>query len=44
MAKTLEELMDYDKRLVVVLAEISYSLFNKNNPTFAKRILNLGIM
>ena len=44
MAKTLEELMEYDKRLVVVLAEISYSLFNKNNVAFAKRILNLGIM
>ena len=36
--------MEYDKRLVVVLAEISYSLFNKNNVAFAKRILNLGIM
>jgi transketolase len=44
MAKTLEELMEYDQRLVVVLAEISYSLFNKNNVAFAKRILNLGIM
>ncbi len=44
MVTTLEELMATDERLVVVLAEISYSLFNKNNPTFAKRILNLGIM
>jgi transketolase len=44
MVKTLEELMAYDERLVVVLADISYSLFNKNNPAFAKRILNLGIM
>ena len=44
MVKTLEELLAYDERLVVVLAEISYSLFNKNNPAFAKRILNLGIM
>ena len=44
MVKTLEELMAYDERLVVVLAEISYSLFNKNNAAIAKRILNLGIM
>jgi transketolase len=44
MVKTLEELLAYDERLVVVLAEISYSLFNKNNAAFAKRILNLGIM
>ena len=44
MVKTLEEHMAYDERLVVVLAEISYSLFNKNNPIFANRILNLGIM
>jgi transketolase len=44
MVKTLEELMTYDERLVVVLAEISYSLFNKNNAALAKRILNLGIM
>jgi transketolase len=44
MVKTLEELMAYDERLVVVLAEISYSLFNKNNTAFAKRILNVGIM
>ena len=44
MVKTLEELMANDERLVVVLAEISYSLFNKNTIEFAKRILNLGIM
>ncbi len=44
MVTTLEDLMKTDERLVVVLAEISYSLFNKNNPAFAKRILNLGIM
>ena len=30
MVKTLEELMARDERLVVVLAVISYSLFNKN--------------
>jgi transketolase len=44
MVKTLEELIVYDERLVVVLAEISYSLFNKHNTALAKRILNLGIM
>jgi transketolase len=44
MVKTLEELMAYDERLVVVLAEISNSLFNKNTSEFAERILNLGIM
>jgi transketolase len=44
MVKTLEDLLVRDERLVVVLAEISYSLFNKNNPAFAKRVLNLGIM
>jgi len=36
--------MAYDERLVVVLAEISNSLFNKNTSEFAERILNLGIM
>ena len=44
MVKTLEELMATDERLVVLLADISYSLFNKNNPTFSERILNLGIL
>src|SRR5437667_10919337 len=44
MVKTLEELMANDDRFVVVLAEISYSLFNKNTTEFAERILNLGIM
>src|SRR5215471_15548177 len=44
MVKTLEELMANDERLVVVHAEISYSLFNKNTTEFAERILNLGIM
>ncbi len=44
MVKTLEELMIYDERLVVVLAEISYSYFNKNSPQFSERILNVGIM
>ena len=44
MVTTLEELMANDERLVVVLAEISYSLFNKNTTEFAERILNLGIM
>ncbi len=44
MVETLEELMANDERLVVVLAEISYSLFNKNTTEFAERILNLGIM
>ena len=44
MVKTLEELMAYDERLVVVLAEISNSLFNKNTSEFAERILNLGIV
>lgn len=44
MVKTLEELLAHDERLVVVLAVISYSLFNKNSSLFAERILNLGIM
>ena len=44
MVKTLEELMACDERLVVVLAEISNILFNKNNTDIGKRILNLGIM
>jgi transketolase len=44
MVKTLEELMASDERLVVVLAVISYSLFNQTPSAFAKRILNLGIM
>ena len=44
MVKTLEELMTYDERLVVVLAEISYSYFNKHSPQFSERILNVGIM
>ena len=44
MVTTLEELMATDERLVVLLADISYSLFNKNNPVFSERILNLGIL
>jgi transketolase len=44
MVKTLEELMASDERLVVVLAVISYSLFNQTTSAFAERILNLGIM
>jgi transketolase len=44
MVKTLEELMTYDERLVVVLADISYNYFNKNSPQFSERILNVGIM
>src|SRR5271157_4046704 len=44
MVQTLEELLAYDERLVVVLAEISYDLFNKNSQEFSERILNLGIL
>jgi transketolase len=44
MVKTLEELMVADERLVVLLADISYSLFDKDNPIFSERILNLGIL
>jgi transketolase len=44
MVTTLEELMATDERLVVLLADISNSLFNKHNPLFSERILNLGIL
>lgn len=44
MVTTLEELMVIDERLVVLLADISYGLFNKENSTFSERILNLGIL
>ena len=44
MAKTLEELMVTDERLVVLLADISYSLFDQDNAQFSQRILNLGIL
>jgi transketolase len=44
MVTTLEELMATDERLVVLLADISYSQFNKDNPLFSERILNLGIL
>jgi len=44
MITTLEELMVTDERLVVLLADISYSLFNKDNSKFSDRILNLGIL
>jgi transketolase len=44
MAKTLEELMLTDERLVVLLADISYSLFNKVPAELSERILNLGIL
>src|SRR5215471_811506 len=44
MVKTLEELMAHDERLVVVLAEISYSYFNTHSTQFSERILNVGIM
>ena len=44
MATTLEDLMATDERLVVLLADISYSLFNTDNSRFSGRILNLGIL
>jgi len=44
MAKTLEELMVTDERLVVLLADISYSLFDQHNAIFSERILNLGVL
>jgi transketolase len=44
MVNTLEELMTYDERLVVLLADISHGIFNKDNPAFSQRILNLGIL
>ncbi len=44
MVTTLEELMVTDERLVVLLADISYSLFNTGNSRYSERILNLGIL
>ena len=44
MVTTLEDLLATDERLVVLLADISYSLFNKDNSIFSERILNLGIL
>jgi len=44
MATTLEDLMATDERLVVLLADISYSLFSTDNSRFSERILNLGIL
>ena len=44
MVTTLEDLMAIDERLVVLLADISYSLFNTAHSRFSERILNLGIL
>jgi len=44
MVTTLENLLVTDERLVVLLADISYSLFKKENKLFSQRILNLGIL
>jgi transketolase len=44
MVKTLEDLAKQDERLVVLLAAISNSLFSKDNPHIARRVINLGIM
>ena len=44
MITTLEELLVTDERLVVLLADISYSLFHHDNTIFLERILNLGIL
>ena len=44
MVTTLEELIVADERIVVLLADISYSLFNKDSAILSERILNLGIL
>ncbi len=44
MVTTLDELLVTDERLVVLLADISYSLFKTASARAAKRILNLGIL
>ncbi len=44
MATTLVDSMVTDERLVVLLADISYSLFNSAPPRILERILNLGIL
>jgi transketolase len=44
MVATLEALMEQDERLVVILADISDSLFHADNPRVGARLFNLGIM
>ncbi len=44
MAETLEDILSQDKRVVVVLADISDSLFDKQRPEVRERLFNLGIM
>jgi transketolase len=44
MVETLEDILLQDKRMVVVLAEISYELFHRQQPEVRERLFNLGIM
>jgi transketolase len=44
MIATLESLLESDKRLVVLLADISNDLFHREKPGVAQRVINLGIM
>src|SRR5579863_571648 len=44
MVETLEDILLQDERAVIVLAEISYSLFHKQRPEVRERLFNLGIM
>ncbi|GAC1520102.1 MAG: transketolase [Ktedonobacteraceae bacterium] len=44
MVETLEDILREDERAVIVLAEISYSLFHKGRPEVRDRLFNLGIM
>jgi transketolase len=44
MVETLEDMLSQDKRMVIILAEISYDLFHTQQQKVRERLFNLGIM
>ena len=44
MVETLEDMLPYEKRMVIVLADISDELFHRQRQEVRERLFNLGIM
>jgi transketolase len=44
MVETLEDMLSQDKRMVIILADISYELFHTQQQEVRERLFNLGIM
>ena len=44
MVETLEDMLPQEKRMVIILADISYDLFHRQRQEVRERLFNLGIM